>query len=927
MALERQQQIISLAQSALEHEPDRRDAFLAQACRGDASLRSEVEALLSIQGQATRPADNTNPDGPTGWLADAPTITLSDEEQAELFQEPNIGPYKIVRRIGQGGMGTVYLATRDDEQFKKMVAIKLVRQGMDSDFVLRRFRNERQILASLDHPNIARLLDGGTTSDGLPYFVMEYIEGKPLTRYADENRLSTVERLKLFRTVCSAVHYAHRNLVIHRDIKPSNILVTADGVPKLLDFGIAKLLNPDLAAQTIEATAMAIRLMTPEYASPEQVRGDMITTASDIYSLGVLLYELLTGHRPYRIKSRLPHDIARVVCEEEPQKPSTAIGRVETVPGADGATLVTLTPESVSRTREGQPDKLRRRLSGDIDNIVLMAMRKEPERRYASVDQLSNDIHRHLEGLPVIARKDTLAYRSAKFVKRNKAGALAALLILITLIGGIAATAAQRAKAERRFNEVRQLANSFLFEIHDAIQDLPGSTPARELLVKRALEYLDSLAQEEGNDISLQRELATAYQKIGDLQGNPYSSNLGDTAGAMQSYRKALAIREKIASANPLNPQDRDDLATIYSHTGDILWATNETQPAIDHYNKAVDIGEALLAANRNDLPIMRNLWVSYQRLGRAQAQAGDASAAIASFKRASVINEELVAANPDDLQMRRDRSANFTSMGEVMGETGDLAGSLESFRKAREIDQQIADSRPTDAKARLDLAIDYGNIGEVLEKSGDIAGALENTRKAQTFFEELAKADPANARATRNTAVYYNRLGSILARSGDFQAALENHRKATTILETLNAADSTNLLHSAELSLSYNFLSLMLAKTGSGARALETSQKAREIVENLSTANPENAELRAVLAFTYSNLGSIHATLAANKKESRTAQAASWREAREWFERSLEIYTDLKNRGAWTSATFGSPEQAAAEIAKCDAALAKLNA
>src|SRR5437868_2177946 len=519
LTIDRDEQVNKIVEAALTLAPSARAAYLDDACT-DELLRRDVETTIAMRDVSGQFKGTTNAEGPTAILQDADTIGLSADEQQKLFDDTTIGPYRILRRIGQGGMGAVYLAQRDDAEFKQQVAIKLVKRGMDTEFVLRRFRNERQILAALNHPNIARLLDGGTTSDGRPYFVMEYIEGKPITEYADEQRLSTAERLQLFQEVCAAIHYAHQNLVIHRDIKPSNILVTVDGTPKLLDFGIAKLLNPELAAQTIEATAVAIRLMTPEYASPEQVKGEAITTASDVYSLGVLLYELLTGHRPYRISSRAPHGVPRVVYEEESQKPSTAERRVETYALADGTASFTLTPKTVSPTRDGNPEKLRRRLVGDLDNIVLMAMRKEPARRYASVNQFANDIRRHLEGRPVIARKDTVTYRTAKFIKRHKASGLAALLILISLVAGAVATLQQRARAERRFNDVRQLANSFLFEFHDAIKDLPGATSARELVVRRALDYLDSLANEAGNDEQLQRELATAYQKVGDVQGN-----------------------------------------------------------------------------------------------------------------------------------------------------------------------------------------------------------------------------------------------------------------------------------------------------------------------------------------------------------------------------------------------------------------------
>src|ERR1700730_6849802 len=288
-------------------------------------------------------------------------------------------------------MGTVFLAERADDEYRKQVAIKLIKRGMDTDSVLRRFRNERQILAGFDHPNIARLFDGGTTADGLPYFVMEYIEGLPIDEYCNKRALSIPERLKLFREVCAAVSYAHRHLVIHRDIKRSNILVTAEGVPKLLDFGIAKILQSGDGAPTF-ATMTGLRLMTPEYASPEQVRGQPVTTASDVYSLGVILYELLTGQFPYRFASQTPRDIERAITTTQPEKPSTAIAR------SDGNSKFEIRNSKF--------------LKGDLDNIVLTALRKEPERRYQSVEQFSEDIRRHLEARPIVAGTDTGHERS-----------------------------------------------------------------------------------------------------------------------------------------------------------------------------------------------------------------------------------------------------------------------------------------------------------------------------------------------------------------------------------------------------------------------------------------------------------------------------------------------------------------------------------
>ncbi|MFN0107448.1 MAG: serine/threonine protein kinase [Blastocatellia bacterium] len=493
MTPERWQRIKQIFDQVIEAETGSQEGPLTAACAGDDGLRAEVEKLLRGHEQASGFIEEPA-------VAKAAQILQISVEDALIGQQ--IGPYKVLREIGHGGMGQVYLAVRADDEYKKRVALKIIKRGMDTQEIIRRFRNERQILAGLDHPNIGKLLDGGTTEDGLPYFAMEYVAGKPITDYCDDRKLSTIERLKLFRHVCAAIQFAHQNLVVHRDIKPSNILVTEDGTPKLLDFGIAKVLNPELSGQTIDPTATALRLMTPEYASPEQVRGETITTASDVYSLGVVLYELLTGHRPYRVKSRLPHEILRIVCEEEPEKPSTAVSRTEEGTSRDGSKPITLTPESVSRTREGEPNKLRQKLRGDVDNIVLMAMRKEPQRRYTTVNQFSEDLRRYIDGLPVVASKDTVSYRAQKFVKRNRSAVVAAALIFLSLFGGIAVAWWQARIAQQRFNDVRQLANSLLFEVHDEIEKLPGSTSVRQLIVKRALEYLDRLAMQAGSDYS-----------------------------------------------------------------------------------------------------------------------------------------------------------------------------------------------------------------------------------------------------------------------------------------------------------------------------------------------------------------------------------------------------------------------------------------
>ncbi|MGF1671687.1 MAG: serine/threonine protein kinase, partial [Balneolaceae bacterium] len=418
---QRIRRISELYEAALELELGRREEFLQSECAGDSELKSEVESLLQAGNAAS-----------TEHLF--PPLFREKEEPNLVGQQ--VGAYRILQEIGSGGVGVVYLAERIDGEFRRRLALKVVKRGMDTKDILSRFLHERQILAGLEHPNIARLYDGGVTGDGRPYFVMEYVEGMSLTEYSDRHRLTLEQRLLLFQKICSAVQYAHQNLVVHRDIKPGNILVTAGGEVKLLDFGIAKLLRPEMAGYSkIPHTRTGYRLMTPEYAAPEQVRGEAVNTTTDIYALGVLLYELLTGHRPLRLKSRFHKEVERIICEEEPTRPSTVITRKEEIETVEGKQLIT--PESVCEARKTKVDVLRRKLKGDLDNIVMMAMRKEPARRYSSVEQLSGDIDRYLKNMPVVAGKDTFAYRFAKFVRRHRSAVTSAVIVFLALITGL----------------------------------------------------------------------------------------------------------------------------------------------------------------------------------------------------------------------------------------------------------------------------------------------------------------------------------------------------------------------------------------------------------------------------------------------------------------------------------------------------------
>ncbi|HJQ26435.1 MAG TPA: protein kinase [Blastocatellia bacterium] len=428
MTPERWKRIDELLDDLLDHAPEERPFILAEVCAGDPLLRREVEALLAAHDRAG------------GFMESLPAQTGAMFGSLQPARGQMIGPYRVLREIGRGGMGVVYLAARADQEFAKLVAIKVVWPGANHREVLQRFRQERQILANLDHPNISRLLDGGTTGQGLPYVVMEYIAGTPITDYCDRRRLSITERLKLFLRACAVVQFAHQSLIIHRDLKPSNIMVTDEGTVKLLDFGIAKLLSPDLNEVDLAVTQTGLPPMTPEYASPEQVRGDVVTTASDVYSLGIVLYELLTGHRPYNLGSRSPLDLQRAICDSEPERPSAII-----------------TPETVSQTREGKPDRLRARLRGDLDSIALKALRKEPAARYQSVEQFATDIRRHLEGNAVQAQKATLAYRADKFIRRHRVGVAVVALFVLMLIAGIVTTTWQARLARTNASNYRRL--------------------------------------------------------------------------------------------------------------------------------------------------------------------------------------------------------------------------------------------------------------------------------------------------------------------------------------------------------------------------------------------------------------------------------------------------------------------------------------
>ncbi len=915
------QKINELFHAALECAPQERVSFLKESCSEDKTLLQEVERLVAAHDRAGDFIQEP-------VLADGIELLSVENEKPEIAAE-QFGVYKIIREIGRGGMGMVYLAERADGEFMQRVAIKIIKRGMDTEAVLRRFRRERQILASLEHPNIARMFDGGTTGDGLPYFVMEYVEGDPIDRFCDARQLSVAERLELFRQVCAAVSYAHQRLVIHRDLKPSNILVTKEGEPKLLDFGVAKLMRCESGGKETMPTATGMRLMTPEYASPEQAQGLPVTTLTDVYSLGVILYELLSGRSPFRFKDYSPIEILlKKISGVDPLKPSDAAK--ETQENRDGET------QKQKKIRKNPQSSILnpKSLEGDLDNIILKAMRKEPSERYASVGQFSEDLRRHLAGLPVIARPVTFNYRLSKFVRRNKAAVGAAVLLFLILVGGIITTTwqARRARqqeelariekerAEKRFNEVRKLARSVLFDYHDAIKNLPGSTTVRARLVQDALSYLDSLAAESGNDPSLQHELADAYEKLAQIQGGSFEASLGNTAAALESRRKALEIRQALAAANPQDAQNRRALAAGYQNLGKILRETNDSASALEYNQKALEIYQPLAEENARDTEFQRLLAKAYNAVGSVQYELGDLDGAFDNLQKSLEITRSLAALDPTSEETRRSLSTLLEEIGYVFISKGDPATALEHYRKALEIRTLLSADFPLNVDYRNLIAVCYYNIAEAQNNLADHKGSLESNRQYGAIVTELAAADPNNAQFKSGIAFAHLRIGDQLLILGETAAAMSEYRQAVPLFIKEADADRVNVWKRAAMIEALTKLSIALAKFGEMTAANEQCAKTLSLMNQ--TAEITDAYVLPNWALAFSRLGETHALIASNAKFSKAERREQWEKAREMFTRSLQIWQDMEKRGVLDESAADEPKKVLREIERCDFAL-----
>jgi eukaryotic-like serine/threonine-protein kinase len=800
--------------AALELGPAERAEYVERACGGDTELEAEVNRLLRAHQKAQ------------DFLA-TPAVELAAPmlRNTGLLAGPappeRIGPFRVVRELGRGGMGTVYLAERDDGQFEQRVALKLIRHPSGAQGAVRRFLEERRILALLEHSGIARLVDGGVTADGQPYFAMEYVDGEPIDRFCDAHGLSIDGRLELFGAVCEAVEYAHRHLVVHRDLKPSNILVTADGQVKLLDFGIAKLLDPVRAEEDDAAlTRTDVLPMTPEYAAPEQVRGEPVSTATDLYALGVVLYTLLTGRRPHTVRGLPPAEVERIVCGVDPPRPSTtfAAGAAGAADAADRA-----------RARGGTPERVRRRIRGDLDQIVLTALRKEPERRYPSATALLEDLRRFRAGLPVSARPDSRAYRLRKFVGRHRAGvaAVAVVLLLLAALAGRERTLRERAETEtRKTRAVKEYLVS-VFDVADpfAPPELRvGDVSARALLDRGATRVDSVLAGHTAEQADLRAVFGRVYSNLGvfdraeaelrrsleqrrALHGerHPAVAEVMDQLGEVLLQQARLdeaepLLRHALALRRALLGERTEATALSLDHLAQVLQERNDFAGAEPLFREALEVRRSLVGDRDTGYAM------SLVNLGLLFFWKGEYDTAEPLYREAVSILEERL--GPDHPRT----SQALQNLAQVQQLRGELEEAELLFRRA------LAAKRRSLGDAHPSVTINLNNLANLI---GREMGKLE---EAEALVREALELDRRLFGETHaNIAASLNNLGTILQLSGDFVAAEDVFRQSLAVNRAVFGEQHT------AVALNYNSIAQTYLLRGDAAGAAPLYRESHE--------------------------------------------------------------------------------------------------
>ena len=776
----------------LELPPNEREQSLDEISRQDAGLSAELRKMLAAHDETTA-------------LLDRPVLESPEPRSQDTAQ---LGPYLLQRQVGRGGMGNVYEAVRVDGSFRKRVAIKILRRDVGGGRFLGRFNRERQILARLEHPHIAGIFDAGETEAGDPYFVMEFVDGIPITNYARIHTLSIGRKIELFLQVCDAVQYAHRNLTVHRDLKPSNILVTPAGAVKLLDFSIAKLIEAD--QDTAVEGAQTEAILTPAYTSPEQIRREPATTAADVFQLGILLYELLAGRHPFQADGRLPHEVMRAICEDDPPHPSSI---------------------AIQEAR---------RLRGELDTIVLTALRKEPSWRYASVEQMADDIGRYRRGWPVLAHGNGASYRLRKFARRQWLPLAAGALLLISLTAGMIATAyqarlAERARAsadhareqaeqegvradhqrlaaehaqrtaieqrrlaeartqeaeternkeQKRYREVRALASSLLFDLNDGIRDLAGSSTARRLIVTKVQRQLELLTAEAGNDIGLQRDLAACYERMGELRMDPRGGK-NDAAAAIDAYQKGVDLRRSIAARPDAQLADHRDLARALSKLADGQFLSAAAKPALASYASARTLAQSLLAAHREDASIQQTLGSVDGRRCAVLMATGDSTGALQACEEGISLLAPLAEASVNDVEVQREAATTNASYANALRLTGRSQDALkyarlalDSFHRLEYLAPNNAEYRRLDSSAELILA-------SSLSAAGNLRASLEAYQRSVHSMQIAVEIDPSDLGSPLRLAFALRAFSQRLSAAGNRDDAHDAAKEALQLLKT----------------------------------------------------------------------------------------------------------------------------------------------
>jgi serine/threonine protein kinase/tetratricopeptide (TPR) repeat protein len=852
--------------AALECLPADQAAFLDQACAGDAGLRARIEQMLAAQshlgGFLDQPQAEATPDPGRIGPAEAPGAVIA-------------GKYKLLQRIGEGGMGSVWMADQL-EPVKRRVAVKLIHSDRGSSpTILARFEAERQAIALMDHPHIARLLDAGTTGAaeaatmgaGRPYFVMELIKGVPLNDYCDQQKLGIADRLALFMQICWAVQHAHQKGIIHRDLKPSNVLVEAHDdrpVPRVIDFGLAKALTGQMLTERTLFTGFGTVAGTPLYMAPEQAKCNAIDvdTRADIYSLGVILYELLTGTTPVereQLKNATFDEVLRVIRESEPPTPSKRLSSTET-------------QASVAANRQMEPLKLCRFLRGDLDWIVMKALAKERDRRYETASALARDIERFLKHEPVLAGPPGAWYRLKKLVRRRRGPLLAASLVAVALLGGVASVvtvqgranrelaaknaelADEKAKVQARFVLAGKAIETFHIGVsEDVLLKKEQFKELRQKLLKSAAafyEQLEGLLRDQQDEESRQA-LGKAYFQLADLTGQ-----IGSREQALAVHQKGLAIRQQLADANPTVFQYQRDLAWSHCSIGYLLWQTGKTKEALESWQKDLAIRQKVADANPTVTQDQCSLVASHNNIAWLVSRTGGTREALESYRKTVAIQQKLVDANPTVAEHQRVLAWTHYNIGLLQSRTGKTKEALESYQKALAIREKLADANPTVAEYQNNLAASHSTIGQLLYKTGKPAQALKAYESALARYRKLVDAYPTVTDFQRELAASHNLMGQLLADNGKSAEALKALESSLAIWQKLADANPTVAEFHSDLAGVHSNIGKVLAATGKPAEALKALERALAIQQKLAEANPTVTQYKLFLANHHNLIG-----------------------------------------------------------------------